>query len=54
MNSNIRNCASESVPIEITKTAYRSNLYLLQTKSRKQYNIAYNRLIKWCMLKNVV
>ncbi|KAJ8973627.1 hypothetical protein NQ317_001969 [Molorchus minor] len=47
------NSRSESIPQEIEESATRSTLDLLPTKSKKQYELAYNRSVEWCDRNNV-
>ncbi|KAH0812551.1 hypothetical protein GEV33_010240 [Tenebrio molitor] len=43
----------EGFPADIKEAANRATLDLLPSKSRKQYNIAYNRFLEWCKHKKV-
>lgn len=52
-NSDDINPNVEELPAEIEEAATRATLNLLPSKSRQQYNIAYNRFIEWCKSKNV-
>jgi hypothetical protein len=43
----------EGFPADIKEAANRATLDLLPSKSREQYNIAYNRFLEWCKHKKV-
>lgn len=43
----------DEVPADIQEAANRATLDLLPSKSRQQYDIAYNRFMEWCKLKKV-
>lgn len=43
----------EIILAEVEKVANRATCSLLPTKSRQQYEIAYNSFLQWCERKNV-
>ncbi|KAK9685257.1 PIF1-like helicase [Popillia japonica] len=43
----------DEVAADIQEAANRATLDLLPSKSRQQYDIAYNRFMEWCKLKKV-